>query len=1007
MRASLKVLAGASYPWSPAQLEDAALSPAALDRLRRAGWIRNAEEQSFEVWHDRLLNWTIAEALVDRVRAEPTSQDEVIKTVCTLLIEPIVPSGKDLGVVPSDFMWLILCNPSGTRFRQVIDATIDLMDGILGPGHSDRLYDELLPGLGSRILPHLLSRFEDNASNGHFHKITTLARAAAKLGCDEVVVEARRLLYDNRPFLQRAALRMLIVCPTPDVLDRLWAIHCQLCRDPSAHLQDGENEVFIYEDSFGALKSCARLDPEWICRQIQRERLPGEQVSDLAYLIANVGERESWYACKSKLFAEVDAAHERCLAVNILHYRDGAEIEWLVSRVSSTSDLIGSVAFRALNRVDIDRAFECLGQLNEAELYMSRNWCFAELLARDPKRTLDFVYQQIVSHPLPWRYALVFQGRERLLDGRILDVLLNSLCDLLAAKVADSGEGSSNVNLMPIFAFILAIGDAQLLALLRERRDQSLETKLTEWLLASGPRLGVYRDPERHDGLRVLALIGGRGLAEVVNDRLENGNNIAKFWAIRFSYRCSDPGTLEHLTRLSLSADLWNGHRLLQGEAALALAGRGCWNEVVAYYRHHGLEFVESIIECEPEAGSLNDDVLSDARDELYAEERPSFSSVLTLAFGRRSDVAPRIRTLLLSETPTSNLAAACAVALARFADTSLDVVPALRAMLNVDVRWKIAADALLANGTESARQALLDQLGRKFDHSLAAALLKSTSTVNDPVIRIVQKDLIRSDELDRINLLDTLLSVGVESEILAECVNQSDLLDFIREFAFAREVSVRVGGGRAVAIRLLAINHPSSAFHAAESALRDAHGPDRDRWPSILRELDSERSVQVLLGQAQVESEIPVIRAIGHALAQPLGSEEVRKWLSDPEFSKRLAASKVARWMGPDSVLLSSIRCCLDDPEYQVADESLKALEELSKAELSRNLVLRFNTEADVAHRWALLDGLLAIGDPGDEGRPVPWWARELGPNLSVAMRKYLGDEIKTKRHDLALTLR
>ena len=209
MAAALTLLGGAPYPWSRDQLVAAGMSPDSLERLQRSGWVNTRDGRSFEIWHDRLLNWTLAEALAERLRSVPDKGGEIIADVCKLLVDPRIKSGRMLGFVPMDFLWLLLGRFPQSRPSGAIGTAVDAMESALGPGRSDILFEELLPTLGSRILPELVKRLEDKALGGPLLAARTLANAVASIGGDAARSAARALLGDSRPMVQRAGMLVL------------------------------------------------------------------------------------------------------------------------------------------------------------------------------------------------------------------------------------------------------------------------------------------------------------------------------------------------------------------------------------------------------------------------------------------------------------------------------------------------------------------------------------------------------------------------------------------------------------------------------------------------------------------------------------------------------------------------------------------------------------------------------------------------------------------------------
>jgi HEAT repeat protein len=480
----------------------------------------------------------------------------------------------------------------------------------------------------------------------------------------------------------------------------------------------------------------------------------------------------------------------------------------------------------------------------------------------------------------------------------------------------------------------------------------------------------------------------------VVN-ALEEGNRYAKQQAIKFAERCGDSESTQHLIRLSQSDELWDGHRVIQGDAAMALAARGCWEPVVGYYVHWGLEAIDGVNDFRGESGTLTVQDLAPALNVIRARGELTPGPVLAVGFAGWKQWSADIRSTLLSSPSDSELALSCAAALTWLEDHDPGVVPALKRLL--DLNRAIALDALFTNGSDPARAVLTDELRRQFDPILAAHLLRMSSGAAE-VISIVRSYLLILQPHARADALGDLVG-RVDAAVLADCVNHSELDDFVRESAFIAQGPFRSVGASAVAVRVLSLKDPRASFLAAEVAFRDIEGPDRKQWPYLLTELDEQRSVAVLLNQAVSETKTRVVRAIGRALATPAGSEAVRKWLVDSDPNKRLTACRLAGWMGPDAALSGLVRQCLDDPDSQVVSEAIVATEQLALAELTCNLIDAFRRETDLAHRWAILDGLLAISDPGDAGRPRPWWAEVLGPSLPLAMRKYITDELMKSR--------
>ena len=105
-------------------------------------------------------------------------------------------------------------------------------------------------------------------------------------------------------------------------------------------------------------------------------------MSDLGYVVANLGDAGIWSRCKAELKAKMPPNRERSIATNILQYGDREEIGWLESRTNIQDDFVGSVALRVLIRLDLDKAFSRIESASEGDLYFFRSTIFAAILAR-------------------------------------------------------------------------------------------------------------------------------------------------------------------------------------------------------------------------------------------------------------------------------------------------------------------------------------------------------------------------------------------------------------------------------------------------------------------------------------------------------------------------------------------------------------------------------------------------------------------------------------------------
>ena len=989
MKLCLTLLDGASYPWSATRGVDVGFSQPSLDRLSRAGWLQSPDLTSVEVWHDRLLNWSVAESLVDKVRTSPATEAEVVQVVAKLLIDPRVPCGRFLGYVPMDFLWIVLGMPA---LASMAEAAVDAMVAS-EPSRAHVLYESLLATLGPRVVPLLVQRLKAAAASGPGYLVRSIALAIADADGDGATKVATDLMRDTNPLIRRAGSQILALAPAAYAVDIAWEVHVAAEANSASFAWPNEIPRQWYEDTFGAVKACARRRPDWVEGAIRRADPAREPVSDLGYVVANLGDEGIWRRCKAELKAKMPPNRERSIATNILRYGDREEIAWLEPRTNTKDDYLGMTALRALIRLDLDKAFARLESASEGDLYFSRATIFAAILARAPERAYDFFFARLDSADRLWLYVKLFQGREWLYEVRVLDTLLDAFATILASEIATPDTRGVNPSIaIPLDLFLKAVSPPQLDCLSR-RAGLPLERNLTAWLLGHTPPDNGWSDLDKYCGLRLLARIGHDGLGRVATRWLATANHHAKSRAVPFAARCHDLGTRGELIRNTQLDELWDGYPVLQNAAATALAERKEWRAVVAHILKWGLRTTDDVFAYRTDAGVLDNDILAEAVAGLRSGSTCPPGAVLAIGFGGRSDLLPEVREALRTAQPESDLALACAAVLTWLRDTDPSAVPLLRPLVGASRRLAlIALDALVVNGSPDADEVVLEELRRFYDDRVSVAALRSTSLAPRAIL-IVQTYLRSFPAARRLEELGTLLR-NVRSETVADVVSSPESREFIRDAAFATEGPF--GGSRATAIRLLALFDPSAAIKAAQAALVDLDANSREQYVYVLSDLDRAKSVDHLLRHAEVEKTHRVIRAIGRALSHPEGVAAVRGRLASEAVPDRLTACRVAVSMAPDQEILQLLRQRLDDPDQQVAAAALTAFEAHQREAVAGELLTQFTRRTDPIARWAILDALLEVGDPGDQYQGRSWWVTALFSELTRGMRRHLSKELR-----------
>lgn len=153
---SERVLSGEPYPWTSRQLLSPEIDDASLQRLERCGWLRRAGDDGLRIFHDRLLNWAVAQSLFTSLRIGKRTVDDFVVQVAELSRREGQYGQVYLGYVPMDVLWLVcgdaqIATDTAPRLLEALEPTY---------GHLPQvLYRDLVTTLGERVAEPLFTRF--------------------------------------------------------------------------------------------------------------------------------------------------------------------------------------------------------------------------------------------------------------------------------------------------------------------------------------------------------------------------------------------------------------------------------------------------------------------------------------------------------------------------------------------------------------------------------------------------------------------------------------------------------------------------------------------------------------------------------------------------------------------------------------------------------------------------------------------------------------------------------
>jgi hypothetical protein len=988
---------GAPYPWTEQQVVGAGLDDEAVSRLVRVGFLRRLSDGRYAVWHDRLFSWAVADALVSSVESGDIATAELSDRVREITIA----GGSSVGrvrYVPADVIWF-LADPSRSD-RDWLERVIEGLER-LSWLHREEVLVRIAPTAGSRIAPMMLRRLGAVAvDRADLTLPDQYVRGLFAIESPEIGLAASQLLESNLPLVRRFAARLLAKRPSVIALDRLWSLHCSALSDPAPYRFGNEDGFFVHHDFTRALTSCVRLAPEgqdWLERAILRANPRTERLSALGYLVAQLNDGGSlWKKVKPTLFEHIAPdGSVRCLATNILKYKDSEEVEWLLSQVPRQHDYVGAVALRALHRIRPDLAIEQLDGLDLNQLYLSRKWCFAELVAMQPEAARARLLGRL-RREFAWKVAAVYQESSDDLDVPTLECLLTSLDGELGLVLGGPRPLQSSSLYLP-FMIVGGVRRLRLIECLEGWRGTSLEQRLTQWLIDDDSH---NLAPAREECMRLLMKICGEGTTDFVNHDLGSSSPHVRFQALEFSTRRPN---LRTIAALAQTNQLDDGHPLAEVErakATLALASLGQWREALASVVRWGEPF--GLEARRPaENWQLDESVMGNLLAEFTEAESPSAGQIYALAVGGRRDKLGSVRALLHRCPPVgSDVATACVFALGVFKDDSQDALELLVGQLKVDARQHASKVALSRIGTDNALDALLNHLSINFECPLAATLLAAPRT-RDAAIALVKDKLLVLTEYSKLELLCDLAPV-VEPVTYGLLFENPTLHEFVRESAFSDQTNPRVET-RVAVLRALAYFDADTAFLAGRKALCNGSGPGREGLPRLLVEINAVKAVPILLERTIAERSHAVIWSIGRSLASIDVSEALSSWMDSDDPSERRAACRLAAKVRVNFDLSAALANRVGDPDLGVAREALHAIRALRDARETDAVVSALLAEQDPNRVWVLLDSVVGLCDPGDMDGPLPTACMPVVKVLAPEAQQYFWCQLRARREKLA----
>ena len=969
---AMHTLRGSAYPWNVDQLQHVGVDADALSRLQRSGWLQEDSIGRFAVWHDRLLNWVVAVAFRRKLAEQGGCSNDVYAQLQALFTPTEPKSGISFAEVVLDVIWML-----SRDYRQEADSIDALLGTLEEKSWSSTvwLYGHGLPGgetgCARAAVRRLVAAAERKADALFDPIIHFLSRSRTPTVLDEAVAT-----LDHESWHVRRAMMLLFAkCPTRKALDRLWILHCEKQQETTAGDEDELSKTRWYIDSFGALKSCVRLHPEWLIEKIEVLQADTNPIHDLAYLVANINDGGAvWRRIKATLFRKVSEKKARSLATNLFVHEDSSAINWLTERVGRSDDMLGAVALRALIRLAPDIAVDVMHRVPPQELYFCRNWCFLPLVLKRPEGTLGEVLKLQVARPGDPDVASLFQGLEQFLTPVMVERLLVRLEDSI-----DKQDETARREAFCLLDVLSRANGIELLERFEAKRGTPLEVKLADWLLECGARRGMGSPLEPRLGIEVLERIGGEGYAQVVGSWLAADSQYGRMDGLERAIRCVNGCDVEALAKIVQSDCVWksevqgSSHNWEQQEALKSLAMLGRWRDVVSGVMKWTTKVPSGLPEQRVQDGiRLSDDEIAPALAELSGGS-PSPGAIVTAGISGRVEVVEDVLRAVRATDVHSETAFACVLALDHLRVDSNEIRGVLIQHLRVPKHSYAAASALMNIGSEEALDALAEFVAERYDSSIVAYLGKHPAYCS-----IAAQSL--WDELRKESH-----NAAAEGQIELLGMHPSrEVRAWIRGIATGANERPQFDGQRSLAIRALARFDLETAFEVARWAVEQKEEPLRWQYPYIVRELDRKRGEECLLGAGLAEEESwRVGIAISRALQDHDASEVIVERLGAQSRGARRTACWLAAFQHESAVVDDMLTRHVDDPDRQVATAALYALRRRRENAIANRLLEAIRIEREMCRKLRMLELVMGTADPGEEGMSLPRWCLDVSDHL------------------------
>lgn len=967
-----RVLHGLTYPLSRAAwAEIGALTEEPIARLQAVGWLQCDECGLVSFAHDRLLNWAVARHLAQQVETDQLSANHLGEKLSSFLASFDPLEFRRLGYVPMDLLWQLASDSKKTTFvREVVQSLIQTR---AYGSYGEDLIVEQLPSMGVRAVPILLNLLDTFPIDTNVdYRIGLIAKAIAAIAIQEKVDLSEVidcLMASSSKGRQAVAIAALTAAPASRYLDRLWRLHQPRCVALADH--EAEFSSLDYRASNAALQACVELAPRWLKARILNADKDTERVSELGYLLYNLEHGDAtqiWIEAGKVLMEKMETNKPRSLLHCIGRFRDLSQIDFVVDCLARSDDWASSSALGVLALLDADRAISDLGEVDQLERCLSRNnWLPALLLSRREEVRAQILKLAKAESNGRRLVEQLFAERPNEMGAEMFSWYLRRLEEALGEQLKDTTSVEPGW-LYRTLDFLEGVTHPDLLDALEDEKDSDLEATISTIACRRLAHQTRSRDPILVGSMRLLTLIGGKGIERLLLAQLESENFWARRVGIDRSYRYPDIPLLRQLhkiaqTLIPVEGDNANISQAQQDNyaALVALAALKADSELIDAIWNGNEPYIPSELVTmrdsrRPMSKAATAQALAVLQNKCFTDDAQIMKALKVALISADADFISPVQMVLSQADPNCLTARYACIALTQLGDQSPEFSAMARSMLAAPENRPWAMEALIgtrSSGLQSLVAYLQTRAVSIWDHAdeeLIGHLHTQPETRAFAVESAVRFCLERSSinppydiawesndaTLRSMIVSDAFASNSGRSSISLHAIEGLANIDPVRALK-AAEIGLRIGGGNDghlcnLIARLSPIESVEILISAATETVR---GTLRAAVGRILRQLDPVTVDLLLFGRMHDEAQ--QVRAVGVELAG---------WLSNDRLSEPLRG------------LASS------DPVWAVRTAAFAAIDRKKNEKIVSSLFEKIK-QSTGNRRWAILSVILEVGDP------------------------------------------